>query len=400
MTTTDNLTDRKKKAARILNVESDSVNVFQMQLGALRSLGLLIDIDVRGFSMFTRAATKAEWGIADADERSPRLKGGSKLLIPEQYIKRLRTLETRFRQLLDKYSYEVSGFRPYRWLPFTAYDEFRAKWTDLETELKDIKRSIIRNYDSFVDSLADDFGAMALRSWRDLKAQKYETISVGGRHFKTQDAFIDFVVASAVGKMPTKPQIDSGICVDYRTAILASDSDVAAEFLAADQSRASREELRTRERQSARSEFLADQEAQTKLAVMQQAELERARAQIREQGSPFDEVVNMMRRRMADAAATMLDSIKKNGFVRGKIASQGAGLLEFFDLMSVVGDDNLHNSLVSLKSQIGTIGKARANNDPERDIDEIKQTLTGIVELAEVQARNAALVSRFSNIEL
>lgn len=399
MTKKTTTADRKAKAAREVNAKPDSVATYRMQLGMLRDLGILVDIDVRGFSMFTRAATKAEWGIADADERSPRLKGGQKLLIPVQYIKRLRTLETRFRQVLDKYSSEVSGFKPYRWLPFTAYDKFRAQWTELEADLAMVKRDLLKNYDSFVDSLAEDFAAMARRSWKSIKAQKYDSVTVNGKVFNDQDAFVDYVVNNAIAKMPSKATIEAGIGVDYRTAILANDSDVQAELLAEDEARANREAIRATEREAARNELIRDQEAQAKLAAMQQAELERAREQIAAMGSPFDEVVNISRRRMAESATTMLESIQKNGFVRGKIASQAAGLIEFFDLMSVVGDDNLRNKLVSLKSQMGNIGGSRTATDPERDLDQIKQTLNDIIGLAEQEARNSTLNTRFSNIE-
>src|SRR5438128_2682147 len=96
---------RRDQAAKLLGLEAGSIGTVRMQLRQLRNLGILVDIDIRGTSMFQRAASWAEWGIGDQDIRHSRLSGGVKLLIPAQYVKRLRSLETRFRQTLEQYSY-------------------------------------------------------------------------------------------------------------------------------------------------------------------------------------------------------------------------------------------------------------------------------------------------------
>ena len=74
--------------------------------------------------MFTRTATWAEIAI-QADEADPhftKFSRDQKYLIPEEQIKRLRSVETRMWQWFNRLSYDVNGFRPYRWFPFTAND--------------------------------------------------------------------------------------------------------------------------------------------------------------------------------------------------------------------------------------------------------------------------------------
>jgi hypothetical protein len=105
----------------------------------MRELGVLVDVDVHGTSMFTARATWNELGIPEEDTRRKRLKRGTEDLIPKVYIGRLRSLEARFRQSLDKHSFDVAGFRPYRWVPFTAYESWRGEWDRLQEELARVR---------------------------------------------------------------------------------------------------------------------------------------------------------------------------------------------------------------------------------------------------------------------
>src|SRR5579859_209678 len=167
-----NFDKRREQAAKILGLTPDSIGSVRVQLRQIRSLGILVDIDVRGTSMFQRAASWAEWGIADQDIRHARLSGGVKLLIPALYVKQLHSLETRFRQTLETYSYnELKAFAPYRWIPFTAYAEWRADWDRLQAELDEIKSDILKNYDRFVGELAGEFNKIGRLAWKDIMAQ-------------------------------------------------------------------------------------------------------------------------------------------------------------------------------------------------------------------------------------
>ena len=150
------LDDRKVEVAARINVEADRIKTVQLQLNVLRNQGILVDLSVSGTGMFTRTATWAEIGIQadEADPRFTRFSRGQKYLIPEEQIKRLRSVETRMRQWLDRLSYDVTGFRPYRWLPFTAYDAWIDKWNECKAELEWVKSNILSHYDQYVDELA------------------------------------------------------------------------------------------------------------------------------------------------------------------------------------------------------------------------------------------------------
>jgi hypothetical protein len=134
---------------------------------------------------------------------------------------------------------------------------------------------------------------------------------------------------------------------------------------------------------------------------MRQAEAEHARNQLQQIAAPFQEVFQALRSQIARDAKEMLDSIKKNGSVRGKVAERGRGLIELFDLMAVQNDHELRSRLQALKDAIGPIGSERTENDPERDTNQVVMHLQEIAEL-EHQAVIDLMAgpSRFGMIEL
>ena len=94
-------------------------------------------------------------------------------------------------------------------------------------------------------------------------------------------------------------------------------------------------------------------------------------------------------------------SIKKNGYIRGKIATQGGGLLDLYNLLAAHNDHELKNLLVDLKSEIGPVGDARTKDSPDRDPEKIVELLSEINDLAHKAAEDLTEgPSRFSFAEL
>ncbi len=418
---TDTMLDnRKVEVAARINVEADRIKTVQLQLNVLRNQGILVDLSVSGTGMFTRTATWAEIGIQadEADPRFTRFSRGQKYLIPEEQIKRLRSVETRMRQWLDRLSYDVTGFRPYRWLPFTAYDAWIEKWNECKTELEWVKSNILSHYDQYVYELAEGFQAVAHASWKSIVAQGYDWAIIDGKPLQEEE-FVDHVVAEALSKMPSKTKIEQELKADYITALVFGQEDIAE-----DQARAAAiqheaeidrkarwESTRVEQLQSTlleeqyahqrRMNQLEEIERREKIEAMRIAEAEHARQQLQQIASPFQEVFQALRSQLAKDAKEMLESIKKNGTVRGKVAERGRGLIELFDLLAVQDDYELRGRLESLEQAIGPIGDEKTGNEPERDTNQVVMLLQEIAEL-EHQAVIDLMAgpSRFGMIEL
>jgi hypothetical protein len=91
---TDILTRDERKLQIAAAVGTDHVAEVSLDIRRMRELGVLVDVDVHGTSMFTARATWNELGIPEEDTRRKRLKRGTKDLIPKVYIGRGEELTT------------------------------------------------------------------------------------------------------------------------------------------------------------------------------------------------------------------------------------------------------------------------------------------------------------------
>jgi hypothetical protein len=406
------INERKQQVEQITGRKADQITSVRIQLDVLRKQGLLIDLNISGTGMFTKTASFDEVGFAQDSTKDARyewIKPGVKYVIPEAPIKKLKSVESRMRQALDKYTRDVKGFYPFRWLPFTAHPKWTELWNQLQDDFYAIKAEIIENRDNYVDQIAEEYARVGISAWQSIKAQGYKWAIVEGKKMDS-DTFVDYIVEKAVALVPTIEAIEEKLQADYVTALVYGDEDVARDETNAaaireqlDLSRAMNQIEVSRASELARAEAwqiqAAQREREIKIEAMLQAEAEHARAQLQSVTSPFAEIFGALRSQMAEDASDILNSIKKNGFVRGKVAERGRGLLEMFDLMATHDDKELRSKLIALRSQLGPVGTKQT--DDSRDVETISQTLTEIMQLEKQAARDLASgPSRFSALDV
>lgn len=403
---------RKQHVALVTGRQANQVTSVRIQLDVLRKQGLLIDLNISGTGMFTKTASFDEVGFAQDSAKDARyewIKPGVKYVIPEAPIKKLKSVESRMRQALDKYTRDVKGFYPFRWLPFTAHEKWLELWNQLQDDFYAIKAEIISNRDNYVDQIAEEYARVGISAWQSIKAQGYKWAIIDGKKMDSE-TFVDYIVEKAVALVPTVEAIEEKLQADYVTALVYGDEDVARDEINA---AAIREQLSlsrelnqievSRASEQARAEAwqiqAAQREREIKIEAMLQAEAEHARAQLQSVVSPFAEIFGALRSQMAKDASDILASIKKSGFVRGKVAERGRGLLEMFDLMATHDDRELREKLIALRSQLGPVGTKQT--DDSRDVETIAQTLSEIMQLEKQAARDlAAGPSRFSALDV
>ena len=395
-----NLKDRVAVAARMTGLAESKIGAVRMQLSALRKLGVLVDLEVRGMSLGVTSATMAEFGIADADERTKRLRGGTKMMIREEYYKELKSCESSYRQLLKRYSYEVTGLLPYRWVPFTAWDQWRTEAGLLEDRLCMIKNKIVSDWEVQLEDYREDSENMAVRAWASIKAQKFDGIAVNSKVYKAQADFTRDMIARALDKFPSKAALRDGIAMDYRTAVVSDMADIEAEQIEAEKLRTARYEIETARDMAQRESAIATESITLKLQAVQQAEYDHRMEQLQAMRSPFDELANEMRARVREAVTGMLESIKASGTLRGKVSEQAANLKGLYSAMAVTGDKDLEALLDNLTTLVGPVGKSRGKSAPEREIEDIRAKMLKIVELTEQEIKAVGMNDRLSMLEL
>jgi hypothetical protein len=131
----DAILDRKVEVGQKIGVAPDQIRSVSWELETLRKQDILIDLNVSGIGMFQVAAKWDEIGIqANSDDpRLERLRPGQKYVLPvKDDVEELKSIQSLMQNTLDKMTFKVTGFYPYRWLPFTAYHCFTTRWADLK----------------------------------------------------------------------------------------------------------------------------------------------------------------------------------------------------------------------------------------------------------------------------
>jgi hypothetical protein len=345
--------------------------------------------------MFQRALSWMEIGIAEftADPRVAQFTKGSKFCWRREDVLELKSVEVALRQLLEKYTFKVDGFYPYRWLPVTAYKTWREKHDALVARGLDIKARMIASHHDIVDEIADEYAAIAEAAWTSITGNGLDYVLVENKKTNERvpfnhEQFVSTIVDTTVKLIPTQDEIEAKLNFDYVTAMVQGQEDMAADEAAAAKIRgqvtlerefnalevsAKAEELRSQ----AWMNQIAQRERQIQLDAMREAEAEHARAQLKQMVDPFAEVFTALRSQFAQDAADILESVKKNGFVRGKVAERGRGLIEMFDLMAVQDDYELRGKLMALKNALGPVSV----DSPARDTEQVKALLEEVMEL-------------------
>jgi len=406
--------DSKAAVSELTGLTPDQIGVVAPQFDLLKREGLLINLDIGGASMFTCGTDWGEMGVDVDSVRAVRMTPGRKYLYPKAAVNKINSIVSAMRQALDRWSYELTGF-PGRYMHYKVYSHFRGEWDGLLERFNAVKGELIAMHDDAVDALADEFRQIAAEAWR---ANAGEPLFFRGVRYDDLDEFTDAIVAKVLSKMPSREDIDANMHADYRVSMLYGLEEIAraeAEATAA-RTRAEaeaelvKEEARAAYLQNAllqeqynhqeRMVRLEEQERELAIEAMMHAEAEHAREQLKEIASPFQEVFVALRNQIANDSLEMLASIQKNGFVKGRVAERGRGLLDLYELMTIGEDADLRARLVQLRNAIGAIGDERSKDAEPRSTEAVVAALESIRELSHSAAQDlAAGPSRFSFLE-
>lgn len=391
--------NRKQQAFEITGVTP--TRTVKMELSFLRTQGILVDLSITGTGMFSKTPNWVELGVPefDNDPRTKQFTKGTKCLSIPEKVAKLKSFESRLRQNLDKFSYEVTGFKPFRWLPFTAYQAWRTKHDQIVSEAKTfVDEHFINQHDENMDYVSDEFTKIAEAAWLSAttgqnangrRTQKYQYVilwdKVKGENVSLDhDAFVDYIVAQAMSQVPTPEQIMNKLSFDYTTALVYGEEDIAADEAAAANIRAQvslekekadleNQALREQVRKQAWDNQADQMEREAKIEAMRQAEYEHHRAQLQQTVSPFVEVYRQAINQFIDHAKDILESVQKNKHIRGKVAERGRNLLDIYNLMVIpgMGDERMMQNLKDLRDLIGEDTEARSTEAITTKLQEI-----------------------------
>jgi hypothetical protein len=414
---------RQQKAIQITGREPQKA--IRLQLAQLRTEGILVDLNITGTGMFQRTPNWIELGIPEFtnDKRTSQFTKGSKYLYPEAKVAKIKSFESRLRQNLDKHTFDVTGFRPFRWLPYTAYAAWRAKHDQIVKEANEfIQTEILDCHDECVDYVAAAFTEIAEAAWigatsgendKGQRRQLYKYVQIWDKESRgnkqlDHEAFVSYIVSLAISQVPTVEDIMNKLSFDYTTALIYGQEDIAADEAAAENIRAqvsfekekAQLELSMTREQARKQAWDIQQDQRSKeemLEAMRIAEYEHHKEKLRETVSPFVEVYRQAMFQFIGHAKDMLESIQKNKHVRGKVAERGRGLLDIYNLLVIpgMGDEQMMKCLKDLRDLIGT------ESSEARDTSAITSKLEEIVKMEkEIAADLLSVPTTFSYLEI
>lgn len=385
------LQSRRRAAGQATGRPADEVALVQLQLAEMQKRVLLVDINFTGEGLFNVRATGGDLGIADSEARttSRLYTRGVKTLIPPKSNK-LHSIGQRAREWTATFSRDLEGFRPYRAIPYTAVPAWREGWDRLTNELDEWKEVTIANLPAIRAWLREEFGQAAEESWRDLLNTRSGTASKGGvivdgQTFHVLSDFRAHQVGAALRALPSAEQIEEGIQLTFRTAVISTSRDLAAEQAALEKLQAKRERYQAQIAKARKTADLAEiavleakRASVVRLEAKQRAEYEAAKAQLEQMQSPVVEMVAQLRAQLAEKLTQLAENIHQNQgkFVQGRVAEMAAGLMELYETMhGGITDSTLEPMLANLRTAIGPIGTAERKGLPPRDMVQVQAAL-------------------------
>lgn len=399
------LDERKEKAAVELGIEVDAIESLPFDLSTLESAGIFMNIDCRGFGSLVRQLEWKTLGVTLPKDAAVRVSPPRAGLLPDAYRNKLMRGAAQAHDALKKYGFRftlcetVWGTSEYKWIPWTAFEQFEAEYFRACSTLAAAKAEALENYDEILDVLRDSFFKLAEDSADRFQATTSEPFE--------RSEFINAVVGQAIGMVPTPDMIHDGLTIEMRPKVIVLGSEMAAEQKLARDLRLdiARTEAETRSIEAGIesnveierlkvSAFEEDERREREVKErIRSMKIEAARREAEEAVSPIKEGLAQITARICEAAQEMSVRLQDAKFVPGSLAKRARQMCEWYSLMNFTGDDSLESVLTKLQEAAGREAKHRSP-------DEMRNVLNDILRATTVQSRKLLDEDRLSALEI
>jgi len=386
------------------------VSSVELDIRGLLSKGLLITVSVHGATMMSRGLNLAHLGMSKKTV-GEKIKAGREA-IDQLADRALNSWSTQCRHCVDKYALRLDSIdkltasNSWRLLLFDAYDDFKARWEELQVKREAIIEDILFRYDDIIVVNREFWKGLAEENWRALQARYPEgfALSVGDEMFEPEDGekYIAYVVSSALAAMPTKDRIKAGITASYHTSILFTTAEAAkeeAEYLEAEAAQA-----QARAKIAQANDITFTKKARQE-AIMQ-AELDRAREAVTEAASPIEEALSALFAQLEAGCNSLLKGYKKNGSFRGRSLDTAKGFIDLWRYMggsALSGNDDLARLIEEVKAKAEGVAGAEGETKAiaaDGVAESLAQLKTMVRDQAKEVERKSKAATRAAMLEL
>lgn len=399
------LDQRKERAAVELGIDVSDVESLPFDLSTLESEGIFMNIDCRGFGGLVRQLEWKTLGVNLPKDTAVRVSPPRAGLLPDLYRNKLMRGAAQAHNALAKFGFRftlcetVWGTSDYKWIPWTAFEQFEQAYFRACETLSVAKAEILENYEEIVVVLSDSFRDLAKDSADRLQATTSEP-------FNTEQ-FIEAVVAQALSMVPTPDMIRDELVITMKPKVIVLGSEMIAERNLArtlaletakvDAKRTTLElEINSRQRieklkvDEVAAELRREREVKERIRNMK---IDAARREAEEAVSPVKEGFAQITAKIFEAATEMAERMKDAKFVPGSLAKRARQMCEWYQLMNFTGDTSLEEVLDQLEISAGREIKLRSP-------DEMRTALSDVLRATSMQSRKLLDEGRLFALEL
>ena len=386
---------RKEDIAQMAQVDVSRIRTIQIKLRQLRDNGVLLKIHCMGTSAIDGKASNAERGIADDDPRAKRLTAGRIKTIPDEYASKLVSLREASRTLLDNISFDITGFRPWRYVPVEGFAKWLASQEAYEAEFNATKEACANAIEAFKASELERVANMAERNWRAIwanaerRGELYE-VKVDGLVY-TKRMFAEFernMYQHTISRIPSATEIMANMSLSWEVGGLENAADVMNDVVGELSAEEAMHKARRAENiaaldalESGRELRKANAEQEEELKTMRAVVAERIKAQLQALPDPGVEMIEQIRDTTGNVARSVRQSIDDKGRLYKGSSIAINNMVERFDTLNQ-GDNELEALINELRARM-SVGAGNY------EYSAIGNTLRNIERVCSQKANNA-----------
>ena len=352
-----------------------------------------VDLDIK----YWRGETKLRQEDLGLEEIEPEYRDffsknivlGRKRLMPAQYHRELRGIESRARDLLSRYSY------PSGWghlMPKKAYPEWKALILPLREHFYGLRDELAARREQIVEEMRQEYTQAAKAAWKVKSLSRTRSGSL--RDWLDPEAPQDFVeefVRAVVGHIPTAQAIYDSFFFDWTPAYIATPAELEAELVQAERIRLGREELLEVEDLDWQKKRLELDAAKSRLreeeALDREIRSKAAETRERKIDATLDQISGQLRQMIYEVSVDALAAIENSPrqtdgspFLPGRSAAALRNLVSQVRRLNFMDDAEVERCVHAIE-EVAVDRKAG-----ERDIADITRTLrqVGVVTRGEL----------------
>ncbi|MEM3486031.1 MAG: hypothetical protein QXI12_10475 [Candidatus Methanomethyliaceae archaeon] len=345
--------------AQKIGVNAGEIKELHTDWPSIMRQGVIVDLYI-GRTRCWRSLSAEDLGLVDlGDKEYARFEAeyldlGRKALLPKAILKRADNIEQNARALLERHSLKTYWGR---FVPATAFAAWKAENDRAKAEYFALRDEIGRRYEELVETVLRDYQQAGHKAYQRIRQLAPETA-----HKISEEAFIANLVAKIKEAIPSKEHLVGSFIYQENIFYIPIPSQVEEELRKAEQIKTARYEEESRRR------------------AIDEMNAEVARFYKEQKKKLIDgflkDVTVQIRSLLYETSLDVLASIRRNGTLVGRNATQLKILLEKMEQLNILEDPVLEGQIRELKNLLGTGNKRLGElQDVLREIGTISRGL-------------------------